>query len=235
MENNNKNENKQKNKHKTLSIATLVILVVITGLVLYIHKAYQPIRFKERIRQGDLMIASALGDSDEFNRYLDEDNLMKSVFKGNYKNNFYISDYKNSKFFIKEIVINDGSDINIKSLYDIADFEEKIKDVDYNEFIKTLENYKYEEKRNQTPYEILNTGKGNCSSITLYIYEWLKINKDPEEYKYILEIAEKDTNNKSYDKHMYLKIKPDGKEPIFLDLTDKNSKFDQIEELKTIL
>lgn len=234
MENNNKNGNKQKNKHKTLSIVTLVILIAITGLALYVHKAYQPIRFKERIRQGDIMIASAMGD-DGFSQYLDEENLMKSVFKGNYKNNFYISDYKNSKFFIKEIVISNVGDVDIKPLYDISDFEEKIKDIDYNKFIETLKNYKYEEKRSQTPYEILNTGKGNCSSITLYIYEWLKINKDPEEYKYILEIAEKDTNNRIYDKHMYLKIKPDGKEPIFLDLTDENSKFAQIEELKTIL
>lgn len=216
------------------NIVMILIVLALIGVVVAIYMQTNNKTIKNKYRD-EVYVAESYSKGKPYPDKMG-DKAIKDIFGNNYMDNYYISDKDNLKFFIKEVNTEDNDTINITPLYDIPRFEDKIKDISYDQFINIIENYKYEDKLTQIPEEILETGTGNCSSITLFMYEWLKINRNPEENKYILKIVENKSDiNSKYDGHMFLSVKPDGKSKLLLDLSIESSKFDQIDELKTLI
>ena len=127
------------------------------------------------------------------------------------------------KYFLKNMEINNGK-LEYTPLYDIKSFNKELKEMNREEFLDILRNIKYNTSNiKQDPTEIPETLEGNCSSITLFIVNWLLVNYNPNEYKYYMNIIEESTNYANYDRHMYLLLKRDGKQSKRIDFSEENN------------
>lgn len=127
------------------------------------------------------------------------------------------------KYFLQNMEINNGK-LEYTSLYDIKSFNKELKEINREEFLDILRNIKYNTSNiKQDPIEIPETLEGNCSSITLFIVNWLLVNYNPNEYKYYMNIIEESTNDANYDRHMYLLLKRDGKQSKRIDFSEENN------------
>lgn len=127
------------------------------------------------------------------------------------------------KYFLQNMEINNGK-LEYTSLYDIKSFNKELKEINREEFLDILRNIKYNTSNiKQDPTEIPETLEGNCSSITLFIVNWLLVNYNPNEYKYYMNIIEESTNDANYDRHMYLLLKRDGKQSKRIDFSEENN------------
>ena len=127
------------------------------------------------------------------------------------------------KYFLQNMEISNGK-LEYTSLYDIKSFNKELKEINREEFLDILRNIKYNTSNiKQDPTEIPETLEGNCSSITLFIVNWLLVNYNPNEYKYYMNIIEESTNNANYDRHMYLLLKRDGKQSKRIDFSEENN------------
>lgn len=127
------------------------------------------------------------------------------------------------KYFLQNIEISNGK-LEYTSLYGIKSFNKELKEINREEFLDILRNIKYNTSNiKQDPTEIPETLEGNCSSITLFIVNWLLVNYNPNEYKYYMNIIEESTNNANYDRHMYLLLKRDGKQSKRIDFSEENN------------
>ncbi len=127
------------------------------------------------------------------------------------------------KYFLQNMEINNGK-LEYTSLYDIKSFNNTLSKINREEFLDILKNIKYNTSNiKQDPTEIPETLEGNCSSITLFIVNWLLVNYNPNEYKYYMSIIEESTNDANYDRHMYLLLKKDGKQSNRIDFSEENN------------
>lgn len=127
------------------------------------------------------------------------------------------------KYFLQNMEINNGK-LEYTSLYDIKSFNNTLSKINREEFLDILKNIKYNTSNiKQDPTEIPETLEGNCSSITLFIVNWLLVNYNPNEYKYYMSIIEESTNDANYDRHMYLLLKKDGKQSKRIDFSEENN------------
>ena len=127
------------------------------------------------------------------------------------------------KYFLQNMEISNGK-LEYTSLYGIKSFNKELKEINREEFLDILRNIKYNTSNiKQDPTEIPETLEGNCSSITLFIVNWLLVNYNPNEYKYYMNIIEESTNNANYDRHMYLLLKRDGKQSKRIDFSEENN------------
>lgn len=127
------------------------------------------------------------------------------------------------KYFLQNMEINNGK-LEYTPLYDIKSFNKELKEINREEFLDILNNIKYNTSNiKQDPTEIPETLEGNCSSITLFIVNWLLVNYNPNEYKYYMSIIEESTNYANYDRHMYLLLKKDGKQSKIIDFSEENN------------
>lgn len=127
------------------------------------------------------------------------------------------------KYFLQNMEINNGK-LEYTPLYDIKSFNKELKEINREEFLDILRNIKYNTSNiKQDPTEIPETLGGNCSSITLFIVNWLLVNYNPNEYKYYMSIIEESTNDANYDRHMYLLLKKDGKQSKRIDFSEENN------------
>lgn len=156
-------------------------------------------------------------------------NILKTVsndiFGSDIKQGEYIntSNMDFTKYFLQNMEINNGK-LEYTSLYDIKSFNKELKEINREEFLDILRNIKYNTSNiKQDPTEIPETLEGNCSSITLFIVNWLLVNYNPNEYKYYMNIIEESTNNANYDRHMYLLLKRDGKQSKRIDFSEENN------------
>lgn len=156
-------------------------------------------------------------------------NILKTVsndiFGSDIKQGEYLSTSNMDfiKYFLQNMEINNGK-LEYTSLYDIKSFNKEIKDINREEFLDILRNIKYNTSNiKQDPTEIPETLEGNCSSITLFIVNWLLVNYNPNEYKYYMNIIEESTNYANYDRHMYLLLKRDGKQSKRIDFSEENN------------
>lgn len=156
-------------------------------------------------------------------------NILKTVsndiFGSDIKQGEYIntSNMDFTKYFLQNMEINNGK-LEYTSLYDIKSFNKELKEINREEFLDILRNIKYNTSNiKQDPTEIPETLEGNCSSITLFIVNWLLVNYNPNEYKYYMNIIEESTNDANYDRHMYLLLKRDGKQSKRIDFSEENN------------
>lgn len=156
-------------------------------------------------------------------------NILKTVsndiFGSDIKQGEYLSTSNMDfiKYFLQNMEINNGK-LEYMSLYDIKSFNKELKEINREEFLDILRNIKYNTSNiKQDPTEISETLEGNCSSITLFIVNWLLVNYNPNEYKYYMNIIEESTNNANYDRHMYLLLKRDGKQSKRIDFSEENN------------
>lgn len=156
-------------------------------------------------------------------------NILKTVsndiFGSDIKQGEYLSTSNMDfiKYFLQNMEINNGK-LEYMSLYDIKSFNKELKEINREEFLDILRNIKYNTSNiKQDPTEIPETLEGNCSSITLFIVNWLLVNYNPNEYKYYMNIIEESTNNANYDRHMYLLLKRDGKQSKRIDFSEENN------------
>lgn len=156
-------------------------------------------------------------------------NILKTVsndiFGSDIKQGEYISTSNMDfiKYFLQNMEINNGK-LEYMSLYDIKSFNKELKEINREEFLDILRNIKYNISNiKQDPTEIPETLEGNCSSITLFIVNWLLVNYNPNEYKYYMSIIEESTNDANYDRHMYLLLKKDGKQSKRIDFSEENN------------
>lgn len=127
------------------------------------------------------------------------------------------------KYFLQNMEINNGK-LEYTPLYDIKSFNNVLSKINREEFLDILKNIKYNISNiKQDPTEIPETLEGNCSSITLFIVNWLLVNYNPNEYKYYMSIIEESTNDANYDRHMYLLLKKDGKQSKRIDFSEENN------------
>lgn len=156
-------------------------------------------------------------------------NILKTVsndiFGSDIKQGEYLSTSNMDfiKYFLQNMEINNGK-LEYMSLYDIKSFNKELKEMNREEFLDILRNIKYNTSNiKQDPTEIPETLEGNCSSITLFIVNWLLVNYNPNEYKYYMNIIEESTNDANYDRHMYLLLKRDGKQSKRIDFSEENN------------
>ena len=156
-------------------------------------------------------------------------NILKTVsndiFGSDIKQGEYLSTSNMDfiKYFLKNMEINNGK-LEYTPLYDIKSFNKELKEMNREEFLDILRNIKYNTSNiKQDPTEIPETLEGNCSSITLFIVNWLLVNYNPNEYKYYMNIIEESTNDANYDRHMYLLLKRDGKQSKRIDFSEENN------------
>lgn len=156
-------------------------------------------------------------------------NILKTVSNDIFGSDIKQGEYLNTsnmdfiKYFLQNMEINNGK-LEYTSLYDIKSFNKELKEVNREEFLDILRNIKYNTSNiKQDPTEVPETLEGNCSSITLFIVNWLLVNYNPNEYKYYMSIIEESTNDANYDRHMYLLLKRDGKQSKRIDFSEENN------------
>lgn len=156
-------------------------------------------------------------------------NILKTVSNDIFGSDIKQGEYLNTsnidfiKYFLQNMEINNGK-LEYTSLYDIKSFNKELKEINREEFLDILRNIKYNTSNiKQDPTEIPETLEGNCSSITLFIVNWLLVNYNPNEYKYYMNIIEESTNYANYDRHMYLLLKRDGKQSKRIDFSEENN------------
>ncbi len=156
-------------------------------------------------------------------------NILKTVsndiFGSDIKQGEYLSTSNMDfiKYFLQNMEIYNGK-LEYTPLYDIKSFNSALSEINRKEFLDILSNIKYNTSNiKQDPTEIPETLEGNCSSITLFIVNWLLVNYNPNEYKYYMSIIEESTNDANYDRHMYLLLKKDGKQSKRIDFSEENN------------
>lgn len=156
-------------------------------------------------------------------------NILKTVSNDIFGPDIKQGEYLNTsnmdfiKYFLQNMEINNGK-LKYSPLYDIKSFNKELKEINREEFLYILRNIEYNTSNiKQDPTEILETLEGNCSSITLFIVNWLLVNYNPNEYKYYMSIIEESTNDANYDRHMYLLLKRDGKQSKRIDFSEENN------------
>ena len=83
------------------------------------------------------------------------------------------------KYFLQNMEINNGK-LEYTPLYDIKSFNNVLSGINREEFLDILGNIKYNISNiKQDPTKIPETLEGNCSSITLFIVNWLLVNYNP--------------------------------------------------------
>lgn len=151
--------------------------------------------------------------------------ISEEVFGPEIRNGDYlnITNIDFMKYFLLNLKISDNKLI-YEPLYDIKSFNKELKEINKDKFLDILNNLRYNtDNIKQDPTEIAETLEGNCSSITLFIVNWLLVNYNPNIYHYYINIIEESSGDNKYDAHVYLMIKREGEQAKRVDFSDKNN------------
>lgn len=151
--------------------------------------------------------------------------VSNNIFGSDIKQGEYISTSNMDilKYFLQNMEINNGK-LEYTPLYDIKSFNKELKEINREEFLDILNNLRYNtDNIKQDPTEIAETLEGNCSSITLFIVNWLLVNYNPNIYHYYINIIEESSGDNKYDAHVYLMIKREGEQAKRVDFSNKNN------------
>lgn len=151
--------------------------------------------------------------------------VSNNIFGSDIKQGEYIntSNMDILKYFLQNMEINNGK-LEYTPLYDIKSFNKELKEINREEFLDILNNLRYNtDNIKQDPTEIAETLEGNCSSITLFIVNWLLVNYNPNIYHYYINIIEESSGDNKYDAHVYLMIKREGEQAKRVDFSNKNN------------
>lgn len=160
----------------------------------------------------------------------------EKLFGKYYQSNNYVNDDENLLYSLNQLRFDNDGDVEVDTIYNIKELNNKLKDYDDEKFIGLLKTSKYNiDKYAQNPEKILDNKEGNCSAYTLLIYNWLKLHKNPSEYKYYMKINTSESNIEGIEEHMYLNIKPEGENSIIIDISDDETKDYSIKEFEDLL
>lgn len=195
------------------NITKLVLLVIIVCMILLLatHRNNKNSNNQE-IRPSKDNISSL--------NLISEEVFGPEIRNGDYLN---ITNIDFMKYFLLNLKITDNKLI-YEPLYDIKSFNKELKEINKDKFLDILNNLRYNtDNIKQDPTEIAETLEGNCSSITLFIVNWLLVNYNPNIYHYYINIIEESSGDNKYDAHVYLMIKREGEQAKRVDFSDKNN------------
>lgn len=194
------------------NITKLVLLTIIICMILLIASH----------RNNKINIQEENSNKDSINSLnsISEEVFGPEIENGDYLN---IANIDFIKYFLLNLKMSDNKLI-YEPLYDIKSFNKELKKINKNEFLDILTNLRYNtDNIKQDPIEIAETLEGNCSSITLFIVNWLLVNYNPNIYHYYINIIEESSGDNKYDAHVYLMIKREGEQAKRVDFSDKNN------------
>lgn len=194
------------------NITKLVLLTIIICMILLIASH----------RNNKINIQEENSNKDSINSLnsISEEVFGPEIENGDYLN---IANIDFIKYFLLNLKMSDNKLI-YEPLYDIKSFNKELKKINKNEFLDILTNLRYNtDNIKQDPMEIAETLEGNCSSITLFIVNWLLVNYNPNIYHYYINIIEESSGDNKYDAHVYLMIKREGEQAKRVDFSDKNN------------
>lgn len=194
------------------NITKLVLLTIIICMILLIASH----------RNNKINIQEENSNKDSINSLnsISEEVFGSEIENGNYLN---IANIDFIKYFLLNLKMSDNKLI-YEPLYDIKSFNKELKKINKNEFLDILTNLRYNtDNIKQDPTGIAETLEGNCSSITLFIVNWLLVNYNPNIYHYYINIIEESSGDNKYDAHVYLMIKREGEQAKRVDFSNKNN------------
>lgn len=194
------------------NITKLVLLTIIICMILLIASH----------RNNKINIQEENSNKDNINslNLISEEVFGPEIRNGDYLN---ITNIDFMKYFLLNLKISDNKLI-YEPLYDIKSFNKELKEINKDKFLDILNNLRYNtDNIRQDPTEIAETLEGNCSSITLFIVNWLLVNYNPNIYHYYINIIEESSGDNKYDAHVYLMIKRGGEQAKRVDFSDKNN------------
>lgn len=194
------------------NITKLVLLIIIICMILLIAT----------YKNDKINIQEENSNKDNINSL---NSISKEVFGPEIENGDYlnIANIDFIKYFLLNLKMSDNK-LVYESLYNIKSFNKELKKINKDEFLDILNNLRYNtDNIKQDPTEITETLEGNCSSITLFIVNWLLVNYNPNIYHYYINIIEESSGDNKYDAHVYLMIKREGEQIKRIDFSEKNN------------